>query len=114
MGQISIRRHKFSRSAFAPCGTPDHRRAADRRGLRYPSDLTDGGTSYVISRQATHRAAARRRSVCHHHCRGRGRGAGTSSRPGWGCGFGSELRCDLLPPSAMVLEIFMKPFFNQG
>ena len=21
--------------------TPDHRRAADRRGLRYPSDLTD-------------------------------------------------------------------------
>ena len=24
------------------CGKPEHRRAAERRGLRYPSDLTDG------------------------------------------------------------------------
>ena len=27
---------------------PEHRRAADRRGLRYDSDLTDGDTLIVI------------------------------------------------------------------
>ncbi|ALK09407.1 hypothetical protein BVIR_1628 [Blastochloris viridis] len=27
--------------------TPDHRRTADRRGLRYPSDLTDAEWALV-------------------------------------------------------------------
>jgi len=27
---------------------PDHRRAADRRGLRYPSDLTDGEWALIV------------------------------------------------------------------
>ena len=94
--------------------TPDHRRAADRRGLRYPSNLTDGGD--VLRNFPSSDAPGsgsppfrlppplpRPGSRCRHEL-----------SPRLGVRFGSELRCDLLPPSAMVFEIFMKPFFNQG
>ncbi len=43
--------------------TPDHRRAADRRGLRYPSDLTDDEWAIVAPMIAPARHGGRKRSV---------------------------------------------------
>ena len=42
---------------------PEHRVAADRRGLRYPSDLTDAEWSLVASLIPPARRGGRRRSV---------------------------------------------------
>ena len=43
--------------------TPDHRRAADRRGLRYPSDLTDDEWAIVAPMIPPARHGGRKRSV---------------------------------------------------
>ena len=43
--------------------TPDHRRAADRRGLRYPSDLTDDEWAIVAPMIPPGRHGGRKRSV---------------------------------------------------
>ena len=43
--------------------TPDHRRAADRRGLRYPSDLTDDEWAIVEPMIPPGRHGGRKRSV---------------------------------------------------
>ena len=43
--------------------TPDHRRAADRRGLRYPSDLTDAEWALVAPLIRPAKRGGRRRSV---------------------------------------------------
>ena len=43
--------------------TPEHRRAADRSGLRYPSDLTDAEWSLVEPMIPPARHGGRRRSV---------------------------------------------------
>jgi transposase len=43
--------------------TPDHRRAAERRGLRYPSDLTDAEWALVEPQIPPARHGGRRRSV---------------------------------------------------
>jgi transposase len=43
--------------------TPDHRRAADRRGLRYPSDLTDAEWALVAPVIPPAKRGGRRRSV---------------------------------------------------
>jgi transposase len=43
--------------------TPEHRRAADRRGLRYPSDLTDAEWSLVEGMIPPARHGGRRREV---------------------------------------------------
>jgi transposase len=40
---------------------PEHRRAADRRGLRYPSDLTDGEWALVARRIPPAKRGGRRR-----------------------------------------------------
>src|SRR3979490_2875554 len=42
---------------------PEHRLAADRRGLRYPSDLTDAEWAIVAARTPPGRHGGRRRSV---------------------------------------------------
>ncbi len=43
--------------------TPEHRRAADRRGLRYPSDLTDAEWALVAPLIPPAKRGGRRRSV---------------------------------------------------
>lgn len=43
--------------------TPEHRRPADRRGLRYPSDLTDGEWALVEPLIPPAKRGGRRRSV---------------------------------------------------
>jgi transposase len=43
--------------------TPEHRRAADRRGLRYPSDLSDGEWRLVEPMIPPARRGGRRRSI---------------------------------------------------
>ena len=43
--------------------TPEHRRAADRRGLRYPSDLTDDEWAIVAPMIPPGRHGGRKRSV---------------------------------------------------
>ena len=47
----------------ARCGHPEHRRAADRRGLRYPSDLTDDEWAIVAPMIPPGRHGGRKRSV---------------------------------------------------
>ena len=42
---------------------PEHRLAADRRGLRYPSDLTDAEWAIVAAMIPPGRHGGRRRSV---------------------------------------------------
>ena len=46
-----------------PMWTPDHRRAADRRGLRYPSDLTDDEWAIVEPMIPPARHGGHKRSV---------------------------------------------------
>ena len=46
-----------------PMWKPEHRRAADRRGLRYPSDLTDAEWGIVAPMIPPGRHCGRRRSV---------------------------------------------------
>ena len=47
----------------APCGHPEHRRAANRNGLRYPSDLTDAEWAIVEPMIPPARHGGRKRSV---------------------------------------------------
>jgi transposase len=46
-----------------PMWTPEHRRAADRRGLRYPSDLTDAEWALVAPAIPPARHGGRHREV---------------------------------------------------
>ena len=58
-------RHPNLRLGGAEMWKPEHRRAAERRGLRYPSDLTDAEWALVEPMIPPAKRGGRRREVLH-------------------------------------------------